>query len=435
VSANAVFNAQGNETPVSAAAEAPLVRWVTCPHCWHRFRPEQVLWVAQHEDLMGDPILGDEPLRFLPTRFTLEGHALDARGMPCHTMACPHCHLAIPRVMLENDTTFLSLIGSVASGKSNLLAAMTWELRQMLARHFAILFADGDKESNYILNRYEETLFLPEDPDRPVYLEKTRTQGDLYRSVRLAGQETQLPKPFIFSLRPTAQHPWASKRERSGAVVCLYDNAGEHYGVGQDTPLTPVTRHLAKAKVLMFLFDPTQDSRFRQRCKAFSRDPQVAEAMHTARQETILSEAALRVRKYLGLPTAKRYHVPLLVLVGKADIWGPLLNEYLGVEPIKPDPAGRNLAVVDMDRVEEVSGRLRSMLLSIAPELVTVAEDFCQDVVYIPVSALGHSPQKQDQTALAVKPRDVRPQWVSVPMLYSFARWGSGLISGSRRGG
>ncbi len=66
--------------PVLENGPIPLVKRVTCPHCWFEFRPEQVLWVSQHEELMGDPVLKEEALRFLPTRFTVEGQALDARG-------------------------------------------------------------------------------------------------------------------------------------------------------------------------------------------------------------------------------------------------------------------------------------------------------------------------------------------------------------------
>jgi hypothetical protein len=415
-------------------SEQTLVRWVTCPHCWTRFRPHQILWVAQHEDLTGDPVLKDEPLRFLPTRFTLEGQAIDARGMTCHTMACPQCHMAIPRLLLLNEITFLSLIGSVGSGKSNLLAAMTWELRQQLARHFAIILADGDKEANWILNRYEESLFLPDDPEKPVFLEKTTTQGDHYRSARLNEQDTQLPKPFLFSLHPTGQHPRAAEASRAGTIVCLYDNAGEHYGVGQDTAMTPVTRHLARARALMLLFDPTQDTRFRQRCKAFSQDPQIVEAIHSVRQETILTEAALRVRKHAGLSPYQKHSRPLLVLVGKSDIWAPLISEDITSEPVGRDPSGEHpLAMVDMARIERVSAQLRALLLQIAPEIVTVAEDFAGEVVYIPVSALGHSPERQPgNTGLFVRPRDIKPHWVTVPMLYFFARWMPGLIAGHR---
>jgi hypothetical protein len=417
-----------------ASDQFNVVRTVTCAHCWHRFRPARILWVSQHEDLVGDPVLKDEPLRFLPTRFTLEGQAIDARGMVCHAMACPQCHMPIPRLLLENEVTFLSLIGSVGSGKSNFLAAMTWELRQQLARHFAILFTDGDKEANWVLNRYEETLFLPADPDRPIFLEKTGTHGDLYKSVRISGQEIQLPKPFLFSFHPTGIHPRAAQAHRAGSVVCLYDNAGEHYGVGQDTAMTPVTRHLSHARALMFLFDPTQDTRFRTRCKQFSKDPQILDAIQSIRQETILTEAALRIRKHLGLSPYQKHTRPLLVLVGKSDVWGPLLGHDITSEPVGLEPTGTfPLAMVDMMRVEKISDLVRMMLLEVSPEIVAVAEDFSNEVVYIPVSALGRSPERQpDNTGLFVRPRDVQPRWVTVPMLYAFARWFPGLIAGYR---
>lgn len=411
----------------------PLVKRVTCPHCWHEFRPEQVLWVAQHEELMGDSVLKEEPLRFLPTRFTLEGQAIDARGMTCTTLACPACHLALPRVLLENEITFISIIGSAGSGKSNFLAAMTWELRQRLARDFGIIFADGDKEANWIVNRYEETLFLPEDPEQPVVLDKTRTQGDLYRSVTINGQETQLPKPFLFSLHPGANHPRAAKRARLGRIVCLYDNAGEHYNVGQDTALTPVTRHLSRSKVLMFLLDPTQDPRFRARCKTISRDPQILEPMQTVRQETILSEAAIRFRKHASLSAHQKAGRPLLVLVAKSDIWSSLVEgEDLAGEPIlRPAQKGEHLALLDLDRIDRISGKVRELLLALTPEVVSTAEDFSEDVVYIPVSALGHSPEKYpDKSGLLIRPRDIHPRWVTVPLLYSYARWATGLIAG-----
>jgi hypothetical protein len=414
----------------------PLVKLVTCPHCWHEFRPEQVLWVAQHEELLGDSVLKEEPLRFLPSRFTLDGQAIDARGMTCTTLACPACHLVIPRVLLENGITFISIIGSAGSGKSNFLATMTWELRQRLARDFGIIFADGDKEANWIVNRYEETLFLPEDPERPIVLDKTRTQGDLYRSVTINGQETQLPKPFLFSLHPAANHPrggGASRRARLGRIVCLYDNAGEHFNVGQDTALTPVTRHLSRSKVLMFLLDPTQDPRFRARCKPISHDPQILEPLQTVRQETILSEAAIRFRKHASLSNYQKAGRPLLVLVAKSDIWSSLIEgEDLVNEPVVHSAkSDGHLALLDLDRIDRISAKIRSLLQSVTPEVVSTAEDFAEEVVYIPVSALGHSPEKYpDKNGLLIRPKDIHPHWVTVPLLYSYARWATGLIAG-----
>ncbi len=196
--------------------------------------------------------------------------------------------------------------------------------------------------------------------------------------------------------------------------------------------MSPVTRHLARSKVLMFLFDPTQDPRFRARCKDVSRDPQIVEPLQTMRQETILTEATMRVRRHTGLSAYQKYDRPLLVLVAKSDIWAPIFSEDIATEPILSDPEGKvHLSVMDIQRIERVSAKLRALLLDVTPEIVTAAEDFARDVVYIPVSALGHSPEKEpDKTGLFIRPANVKPHWVTTPLLYSYARWATGLIAG-----
>lgn len=113
------------------ATSVALQARVTCPHCWHHFPPEETLWISQHPDLLGDARLGgDHQRRFLPARFTVEGDAIDAKGFPCQSLACPNCHLSVPRALLELQPLFASILGAPASGKSYFLAAMTWQLRQ-----------------------------------------------------------------------------------------------------------------------------------------------------------------------------------------------------------------------------------------------------------------------------------------------------------------
>jgi len=122
---------------------------VTCPHCWNVFPPEQALWVAEHPDLVGDVRLGAEhPQRFLPTRFTVGGAALDNRGFPCHELACPKCHLRVPRPMFEIRPIFLSILGSPACGKSYLLASMVWRMRSVMPKRFALGFHDAAPDFN-----------------------------------------------------------------------------------------------------------------------------------------------------------------------------------------------------------------------------------------------------------------------------------------------
>jgi len=67
---------------------------ITCPHCWHEFAPEESLWIAEHPDLLGDIRLGDQfQSRFLPTRFTPDGDAIDPEGQRTTRLACPNCDL------------------------------------------------------------------------------------------------------------------------------------------------------------------------------------------------------------------------------------------------------------------------------------------------------------------------------------------------------
>ena len=160
-----------SEPPHASSRSYGLIPRVTCPHCWHVFGPQETMWIAAHSDLVGDPVLGAEKSRrFAPTRFTVEGQALDARGVPCQLLACPHCHLGLPRSTIEAEPLFLSIVGGPKTGKSYFLAAMTWELRKRLPGAFAIAFSDADTVSNQQLTDYEESLFLPEDPEKLVTL-------------------------------------------------------------------------------------------------------------------------------------------------------------------------------------------------------------------------------------------------------------------------
>src|SRR5580693_7312311 len=116
-----------NERSAVRRDNTPLPTRVTCPHCWHRFPPEEIKWIAAHSDLAGDPLLGsDAPQRFLPSRFNVEGLAIDVKGVACQLLACPRCHLTVPRAVLEMEPLFVSVLGAPGSGKSYFLASMTW---------------------------------------------------------------------------------------------------------------------------------------------------------------------------------------------------------------------------------------------------------------------------------------------------------------------
>ncbi len=103
------------------------------------------------------------------------------------------------------------------------------------------------------------------NPTRPASLAGliTKTQANSqenHSSVNVAGQNVLRPRPMMFSVRRqnAVALPAATDPSR---VLCVYDNAGESFM--EESALAPVTEHLAKAKLLLFLFDPTLHAKFR----------------------------------------------------------------------------------------------------------------------------------------------------------------------------
>ncbi len=398
---------------------------IICPHCWHKFDIEDFLYIARHQDLIGDSVLGPEAQqRFLPSKFTPEGHAVDSAGLSCPDMACPRCHLRLPRAAAEMPPLFASIVGAPASGKSYFLTAMMWELRNTLARNFAMAFTDTDAITNQIINDFEEELFLSSDLDELVALRKTELQGELYDQVILDGMVTNLLKPFMFSITPAEHHPdYENVRDRISRTLVLYDNAGEHFEPGMDSVDNPTTRHLIYSDTIFFLFDPTKDVRFRKRCVGRD-DPQLSRGSRVQRQEVLLTEMTNRIEKYSGKRRRSKSNKRLIIIVPKCDIWLDLLGYELPQMPWKWDPEYRTCAL-DMECIMSASYSVRALLEDVCPELVASAESFTDEVLFLPNSALGCSPELNENTGiLGVRPRNLNPFWIPVPMLYLFYRQG-----------
>ena len=412
---------------------------VVCPHCWHRFRPDETLWIAAHPELLGDRLLSaEDPVRFLPSRFTPAGEAVDPSGARTRRLACPNCHLEVPQLILERPMVIMSLAGSPSSGKSYFLASSMWKLREDLARHFSVVFTDTDPAMNRAITANEARLFLNEDPSAMVAIDKTELEGAQYNSVQFdPGVATMLAHPFIFTVRPAREHVNGHAPDRLTHLFTLYDNAGEHFFPGADTARAPGTQHLAKAQVLMFVFDPTQDVRFRQRLAGLSGDPQLAAGTKTSRQDQLIVEMARRVRMHAGLAPHERVPKPLFVLLSKSDIWASLLREEDGspvdveTPPYAVERAG--LGKLGIQRVDRVSDRVRALLREVAPEVVAAAEDAFERVIFVPVSAIGTSPVLDAATGLLKVPvARISPRWVTVPFIYTLARWSTHLVANDR---
>jgi hypothetical protein len=359
-------------------------------------------------------------------------------GESCTDIACPNCLLTIPRDLLEIPPTFLSILGAPSSGKSYFLATSIWQVRKILSSRFHLSLEDSDPSSNRKLQEYEELLFLSRDPNVPVALPKTEPEGDLYQQVMIRDQLQSLARPFVFRIRALPTHSRASEPIKLTKAVCLYDNAGEHFQPGLDSSSRPGTRHLAVSKAILYLFDPTQHLAIRQICEKRSQDPQMLglsdhQSLKTlVRQDLILTEAARRISQITPGSQHDRDKRPLIVVVTKFDAWMKSFGEQLDPDRLVAKTADGGFAL-NIKRISRVSEKIRSLLKDKVPEIVSTAEAFSSDVTYLPVSALGTSPelgevQEDGKRPLLIRPKDIRPIMIEIPLLYVLYRTIPGII-------
>jgi hypothetical protein len=296
----------------SSKSGVKILRSIVCPNCWREFPPAHVRFISESPRLRGDPVLGPlEQLRFRAMRFDAAGNAIDPDDARCNRIACPACHIEVPRALIELRSRPISVVGAPGSGKTNLLASGLWGLAQR-ARDFGLEVVDADPRFNTTLHRNQNQLFASLNSDADVTLPKTEEGGnELYRTVRINGNEEMVPRPSFFVTR---QEGSASRN-----VMVLYDNAGEHFlagatAIGSDS----ATRHLERSNAIIMVFDPMQDHRFR------SRFATGIDAPHTAghqRQELVFTEAIARIRRLRGLDPSAPVSIPIVVTLTKADAW------------------------------------------------------------------------------------------------------------------
>lgn len=424
-----------------------LLPEVTCPNCWHKFPPESALAVAAHGDLLGDPRLEDptEPRRFLPTRFTPECAAVDEKDRSSFEVACPACHLIVPRVLFERrPTTFISMIGARGAGKSYLLAALSRQMESTLPQRLGLAFTEPHPRSNTLIRWYKTQLFHTNTADALVSIPNTPVGGSrYYQTVLHDGDKRLHPKPMFFQVAPTGRHPNSRHPLSYTRTLCLYDHSGE-YCLPDNAPAEQaVTEHLSRASGLIFVFDPTQETSFLDDLHGDWADPQIEMRMGTRSQpvmtlesqDSILAAADANVKKWTGRQVAEPLDTPLVILLAKFDAWNQLGSGNLpsftggGRSGDADDLQGFHVATV-----ERISGIMRTLLLTKCPAIVATAERFSRRVCYVPVSATGCPPivagtdPENGRPRLKFRRGELQPIWAEVPLLWILHQLTSGLV-------
>jgi hypothetical protein len=404
--------------PDSLAEAQPAVEeeqtLLTCPVCWLQFDQGDIMHLATHDSLRGDPVLGEDvPQRFLATRFNDRRQALDALGLPCTEIACPHCRRVLPPGFTEMTHHIISIVGDQSAGKSYYLSVLLKMLPASLYENFSAVFQDADPAGNALINEMKQTLFGAETPEG-ARLVKTQLEGGMYVRLPRYGRVVALPKPFVFSVA-SCQDP-----DRRCSLI-FYDNAGEHFQPGRDSADSPGAQHVASSAGIMFLFDPFNSPDFRHEISDRG-DPQLEKPVMD-QQSVILSEMKVRIAKLLKLDLMEKIDTPLAVLIGKCDAWLHLLG---------PD-ALRNTIVdgrLDLAAVTYNSNLVRQLMKRISPAIVANAESISRRVLFFPVSSFGHAPVRLGPGDFVPDPRQLKPFQVEMPMLWILSCIEPALVPG-----
>ena len=388
----------------------------TCPTCWLKFDRGDVMHVAVHDSLFGDPLLGEEQMkRFHATRFNDRGQALDDYGIPCTEIACPHCRRTLPPGFFDEPHKIFSIVGAPQSGKSYYLTVLIKLLQTTLFREFGVVFRDADPTGNAPINEMKSHLFSAQNSAQ-AFLTKTQLEGSMYERLPRYDRMVTLPKPFIYSLS-------GAESDDDNCSVVFYDNAGEHFQPGQDSSNSPGAQHIASSDAIFFLFDPTINPDFRRSIND-SDDPQFKSQV-SDQQDIILAETEVRIKKLLGLGRREKVQTPLAIIIGKCDSW---INK-IGSDNLKNTIVDGTL---DMGAVESNSKLVRGLMEEHCPYVVANAERISSEVCYFAASAFGHTPvtfeDDKGVTRIGPDPQKINPMYVEIPTLWALSRVQPGLV-------
>ena len=388
----------------------------TCPTCWLKFDRGDVMHVAVHDSLFGDPLLGEEQMkRFHAARFNDRGQALDDYGIPCTEIACPHCRRTLPPGFFDEPHKIFSIVGAPQSGKSYYLTVLIKLLQTTLFREFGVVFRDADPTGNAPINEMKSHLFSAQNSAQ-AFLTKTQLEGSMYERLPRYDRMVTLPKPFIYSLS-------GAESDDENCSVVFYDNAGEHFQPGQDSSNSPGAQHIASSDAIFFLFDPTINPDFRRSIND-SDDPQFKSQV-SDQQDIILAETEVRIKKLLGLGRREKVQTPLAIIIGKCDSW---INK-IGSDNLKNPIVDGTL---DMGAVESNSKLVRGLMEEHCPYVVANAERISSEVCYFAASAFGHTPvtfeDDKGVTRIGPDPQKINPMYVEIPTLWALSRVQPGLV-------
>ena len=235
-----------------------MAKQILCPYCSKSFPADKALYQCTNmESFQGqdkcpkvvDPILnnhwkkeGIPSRRVFPARvFAPLSHKVRSARCPyCHEettrVVCPECHNVLPKAMLEEGSTIISIIGDRSSGKTVYFLSLMNELQEYgykigVPDVYPWDYSyDGKTSSSAVYTDLKNKMFT-----HCVLPEQTRAVT---------------PIPMIFRMEFTGK----KQKKSEGIYIVFYDTAGEIFQNAERIDET--ARFLKDSAGVIFLIDP-----------------------------------------------------------------------------------------------------------------------------------------------------------------------------------
>ena len=356
---------------------------IICPYCFQSIKVMDLNIYDVSNDL--------KPPQF----FNINCVPLNSKMELAEHYVCPECKCEIPFDYAQYPALHISMVGIGGSGKTCFSVFMYQALRQWLNADYHFARADSWKTNDTFQRNCNK---LTNDKAEFVEIEKTENSDVLVNNKHV---------PLIFRI--------TKANSNKGIILNLYDYRGEDFtSTGEDAkPLDyfhSITQNPIKP-YLFILYDPNQEN--------------------LGDENITLPEYLTKLPNLRPEEDGSKYNVA--VIVCKYDTWS---GEFLknaeisnreNLEPVAQNSDGRSVRQAgpdNLERITEVSGKLKNWRSKIKSELQNAVESLDSNAVYIPVSATGCSKTPDGKF---VK-KDIIPFWVEVPIWYVLSKELEGFV-------
>ena len=375
-----------------AKAEAPLFYNIVCPHCFEKFKPDEVVFRATHiqeDDNYYEAQEDDKLNRYRakldldeldeleaviePHTIPLDSHIysgnvlvglVDAYGYTTRRRLCPYCHNELPITSGKSPSNIIAIVGASQVGKSVYMTSLIHTLQNITAANFdAACIPINSEISRKFKQDYEEPLF---------------ERGDLLTSTRKEGKQ----EPFIFQFK-------FKDDSIDPLMLVFFDIAGE--GMVDQEYLSMYAAHIKNSSGILFLVDPLQIKTIRDKIH-IKRNDTTGEfaSQHDEPREVIIN----LFENFIGYEENGKTDIPTAIVLTKSDMLN-VLREDDG-EYVKSNSNIFNQVVhkgyFSLTEFNNINGEVKRFIEKVDRPFKDAIDVHFNKTAYFATSALGRNP-------------------------------------------